>query len=122
LAISAAVAVSQQGMKIAAFEQLWSVMVRILSKPLEGGSLMMRSMAIFLKGRVVWSVVMGQWGVQGQVVRGLVAWQVAHPRMKEETKSFIWATSSLLRGGNKFSEFQGDLLWGSYDRGRSLPF
>jgi hypothetical protein len=42
---------SVQRMKRAALELSWSVTVRMLSKPLEGGNLMMRSMATVSKGR-----------------------------------------------------------------------
>ena len=54
-----AVAVSWQGMKIAAFEQLWSVTVRMLSKPSESGSLTIRSIVTVLNERAVRLVVMG---------------------------------------------------------------
>ena len=50
LATSSAEIVSLQGMKIAAFEQLWSVMVSIVSYPLDGGNLMMKSIATVSKG------------------------------------------------------------------------
>ena len=41
---------SLQGMKMETLVQSWSVMVRIESKPLEIGSLMMKSMAITWNG------------------------------------------------------------------------
>ena len=42
--------VSLQGMKIAAFEHSWSVMVSMVSYPFEGGNLTMKSIATVLKG------------------------------------------------------------------------
>ena len=42
-------------------------------KPLESGSLTMRSMAMVSNGRAVRSVVMGQCGMRGQEVLALVA-------------------------------------------------
>ena len=59
--------------KIAAFEQSWSVTVRMLSKPLESRSLTIRSIATVSNGRAVRSVVMGQCGTRGQEVLTLVA-------------------------------------------------
>ena len=63
-ATSSAEIVSLQGMKIAAFEQSWSVMVSMESYLFEGGNLTMKSIATVLKGnacgtgkigrRVVW--------------------------------------------------------------------
>ena len=50
LATSSAETVSLQGMKIAAFEQSWSVMVNIVSYPLDGGNLTMKSIATVSKG------------------------------------------------------------------------
>ena len=49
-ATSSAEIVSLQGMKIAAFEQSWSVMVSMESYPFEGGNLTMKSIATVLKG------------------------------------------------------------------------
>ena len=42
--------VSLQGIKIAAFEQSWSVMVNIVSYPLDGGNLTIKSIATVSKG------------------------------------------------------------------------
>ena len=50
LATSSAEIVSVQGMKIAAFEQSWSVMVSIVSYPFNGGNLTMKSIATVSKG------------------------------------------------------------------------
>ena len=49
-ATSSAEIVSLQGMKIAAFEQSWSVMVSMVSYPFDGGNLMMKSIATVSKG------------------------------------------------------------------------
>ena len=50
--------VSWQGMKMAALGQSWLVIVRMLSKPLEGRSLTIRFMATVSKGKAIQSVVM----------------------------------------------------------------
>ncbi len=60
--------VSLQGMKIEAFEQSWSVMVRILSYPCERGSLMIRSIVMISNGKAVCVVVMGEMGGFTRVV------------------------------------------------------
>ena len=49
-ATSSAEIVLLQGMKIAAFEQSWLVMVSIVSYPLDGGNLTMKSIATISKG------------------------------------------------------------------------
>ena len=49
--VSSAEMVSLQGMRMIAFEQLWSVIVRIKSNPSDVGSLVMKSRAIVEKGR-----------------------------------------------------------------------
>ena len=49
-ATSSAEIVSLQGMKIATFEQLWSVMVSMESYPFEGGNLTIKSIATVSKG------------------------------------------------------------------------
>ena len=54
--------VSVQGIKMAALEQSWSVMVRIELYPWDSGSLTMKSIAIVWKGRAFGSVVMGKAG------------------------------------------------------------
>ncbi len=48
--VSSAVILSLQGMNMAAFVQLWSVMVSIESYPCEIGSLVMKSKAIVSNG------------------------------------------------------------------------
>ena len=48
--VSSAVILSLQGMNMAAFVQLWSVMVSIESYPCEIGSLVMKSRAIVSNG------------------------------------------------------------------------
>ena len=54
--------VSLQGIKMAALEQSWSVIVRIESYSWDSGSLMIKSIAIVWKGRAFGSVVMGKLG------------------------------------------------------------
>ena len=49
-ATSSAEIVSLQGIKIAAFEQSWSVIVSMASYPLDGGNLTMKSIATVSKG------------------------------------------------------------------------
>ena len=49
-ATSSAEIVSLQGIKIAAFEQSWSVTVSIVSYPFDGGNLTMKSIATVSKG------------------------------------------------------------------------
>ena len=49
-ATSSAEIVSLQGMKIAAFEQSWSVTVSMVSYPFDGGNLTIKSIAIVSKG------------------------------------------------------------------------
>ena len=57
---------------MAALVQLWSVIIRMESKPLDLGRSMMRPMAIFLNGALFYSVVMGKVGIFGFVVWLLV--------------------------------------------------
>ena len=49
-ATSSAEIVSLQGMKIATFEQSWSVIVSMVLYPLDGGNLTMKSIATVSKG------------------------------------------------------------------------
>jgi len=59
--------VSLQGMKIAALEQSWSVIVSIVSYPEDVGSFVMKSIAITSNGRACGLVVMGKGGGLGFV-------------------------------------------------------
>ena len=72
VATSLAMIVYLQARNMDAFEQLWSVMVRMVSFPSLSGSFVMKSIAIVAKG--VWwcSIVMGNLGGFGCVVFGLV--------------------------------------------------
>ena len=54
--------VSLQGIKMDAFEQSVSVMVRIVSCPPEGGSFVMKSIAMVSKGRAFSSGMIGNNG------------------------------------------------------------
>ena len=54
--------VSLQGMKTDALLQSVSVMVRIVSNPPDGGSLVMKSIAIVLKGRALLAGEIGNSG------------------------------------------------------------
>jgi hypothetical protein len=71
--------VSLQAKNNAAFEQSWSVIVRIVSFSSLVGSFVMKSNAIVPNG--VWgcSVDMGWCGGFGWFILGFVLWQVAHP-------------------------------------------
>ena len=77
--------VSLQGRKIAALVQLWSVIIKIVSCPLDSGSFTMKSIAMVWKGRVSGSAVIrfrGGWFGFGFV---LVIWHVAQPLMYSVT-------------------------------------
>ena len=82
--------VSLQGMKTDALEQSVSVMVRIVSNPPEGGSLVMKSIAIVSNGRAFSAGVMGNSGGRVGFVFTLVIWQVEHPRMYSVTKVLMF--------------------------------
>ena len=72
-----------------ALEQSVSVMVRMVSYPLDGGSLVMKSIAIVSKGRAFSAGVMGNSGGWFELVFTLVIWHVAHPLMYSITKVFM---------------------------------
>ncbi len=72
------------------FEQSWLVIIRIESYPSEGGSLVMKSRAIILKGWASGLVVMGYCGGFGCIVIFLHDWQVVHPCMYSVMKCFIF--------------------------------
>ena len=57
---------------MAAFVQSWSVIVRMELKPWDSGRSIIRSMAIVSKGALFCSVVIGNVGIFGFVVRLLV--------------------------------------------------
>ena len=61
------------GRNIDALVQLWSVMVRMLLYPYDGGSFMMRSTTIFLNGVAMLFVVIGYIGGLALVVFTLLA-------------------------------------------------
>ena len=71
--------VSLQGNSSAAFEQSWSVIVRIVSYPLLNGSFVIKSIVIVPKGTSGCSAEIGDGGGFSPVVLGLLLWQVAHP-------------------------------------------
>jgi len=77
--------VSLQGRKIAAFMQLWSVIIKMVSCPLDSGNLMMKSIAIVWKGRALGSAVIRFRGGQFGFVFVLVIWHVAQPLMYSVT-------------------------------------
>ena len=68
-------------MNMEALEQLWSVIVSIVSYVEDGGSLVMKSSAIVSKGFACGFVVIGKSGGFGFVGLFLRDWQVAHPLM-----------------------------------------
>jgi len=75
-------------MKIDALEQLVSVIVRMVSKPPDCGSLVMKSIAMVSKGRALSAGVMGNMGGWVGWVLTLVIWHVAHPLTYSVTKVF----------------------------------
>ena len=80
-AILGALIVSLHGRNIAAFEQSWSIIVRMLLYPCERGNLTIRSMATCLKGRATHCVIMGNNGGFCFIVLAFVDWQVVQPLM-----------------------------------------
>src|SRR5712671_2999825 len=89
VATPAASTVSLQGMKNAAFEQSWSVMVKMVSCPSDTGSLTMKSRLIVWKGSAFASLVMGNKGGLVGFVLTFVIWQVAQPLMYSVTWPFM---------------------------------
>ena len=75
-------------MKIDALEQSVSVIIRIVSKPPDCGSLVMKSIAMVSKGCALSAGVMGNMGGWVGWVLTLVIWHVAHPLMYSVTKVF----------------------------------
>ena len=72
-----------------ALEQSVSVMVRIISYPPDGGSFVMKSRVIVLKG---WAFLAGEMGNNGgwtglRLIFDI--WQLVHPLMYSVTKVFI---------------------------------
>jgi len=76
-------------MKIDTLEQSVSVIVRMVLKPPDCGSLVMKSIATVSKGRVLSVGVMGNIGGWVGWVLTLVIWQVAYPLMYSVTKNFM---------------------------------
>jgi len=75
-------------MKIGTLEQLVSMIVRIVSKPPDCGSLVMKSIAIVSKGCVLSAGVMGNIGGWVGWVLTLVIWHVAYSLMYSVMKVF----------------------------------
>jgi len=75
-------------MKIDALEQLVSVIVRMVLKLPDCGSLVMKSIAMVSKGRALSAGVMGNMGGWVGWVLTLVIWHVAHPLTYSVTKVF----------------------------------
>ena len=67
------------GRNIAPRVHLWSTMVRMLSYPLLLGSLVMRSIAIWVNGGAFSGTDILYSGVRGWCMRFLFCWQMAHP-------------------------------------------
>ena len=76
-------------MKIDALEQSVSMIMRIVSKPPDCGSLVMKSIAMVSKGHVLFVGVIGNMGGWVGWVLTLVIWQVVHPLMYSVTKNFM---------------------------------
>ena len=72
-----------------ALEQSVSVMVRIVSYPPDGGSFVMKSRAIVLKGRAFSVGEMGNNGGWTGFRLIFDIWQLAHPLMYSVTKAFM---------------------------------
>jgi hypothetical protein len=65
LATPTASMVSLHGMKMLAFDTLWSMMVSIMSYPSEGGSFMMKSRAMVWNGNECAGVIGNMGGLVG---------------------------------------------------------
>ena len=76
-------------MKIDALEQSVSMIVRMVSKPPDCGSLVMKSIAMVSKGHALSVGVIGNIGGWVGWVLTLVIWQVVHPLMYLVTKNFM---------------------------------
>ena len=72
-----------------ALEQSVSVIVRMVSKPPDCGSLVMKSIAIVSKGCALSAGVMGNMGGWAGWVFTLFIWQVVHPLMYLVTNIFM---------------------------------
>jgi len=70
-------------------EQSVSMIVRIVSKPPDCGSLVMKSIVTVSKGHALSAGVIGNIGGWVGWVLTLVIWQVAHPLMYSVTKNFM---------------------------------
>ena len=81
--------VSLQGGKIDALEQSVSVMVRMVSYPPDGGSLVIKSSAIVSNGRAFSVGEIGNNGGWEGLRLIFDIWQVAHPLMYSVTKVFM---------------------------------
>jgi hypothetical protein len=93
LAISLLPDSSLQGRRIMALVQPWSVMVRMVLCPLDGGSLVMKSTAMWENGIGSPSGIMESRGGTFRCVIVLFAWQVAHP--------LTYSSTSHLRVGHQ---------------------
>ena len=71
-----------------AVEQSVSVIVRMVSKPPDCGSLVMKSIVTVSNGHALSAGVMGYMGGWVGWVLTLVIWHVAHPLMYSVTKVF----------------------------------
>jgi len=72
-----------------AFEQLVSVIMRMVSKPPDCGSLVMKSIVMVSKGHALSAGVMGNMGGWVGWVLTLVIWHVAYPLMYSVMKVFM---------------------------------
>ena len=75
-------------MKIDALEQSVSVIMRMVSKPPDCGSLVMKSIAMVSKGHALSVGVIGNMGGWVGWVLTLVIWHVVHPLIYLVTKVF----------------------------------
>jgi hypothetical protein len=81
---------SLQGMNMDALVQSVSVIVRMLSNPPDGGSFVMKSIAMVSNGLAFFSGNIGDSGGCAGLVFTLVIWHVAHPLMYSVTKVFMF--------------------------------
>ena len=81
--------VSLQGRKIDALEQSVSVIVRMVSYPPDGGSLVMKSSAMVSNGYAFSMGAIGNNGGWEGLRLTFVIWQVAHPLIYSVMKVFM---------------------------------
>jgi len=89
LAMPSELIASLQGMKIDAFEQSWSVIVRMVLFPKDSGSFVMKSSVIVWKGKALGTGLIRYTGGFDGFVFTLFIWHIAQPLMYSVTKSHM---------------------------------